>query len=133
MKKHTSTDEKLTIVKLYEKGRDIEELSKASGVCHMTIYRWVKEYRQNGTLDKRNVDGRGRPSKIDGDAANYLLDILKLPASLYGFETNLWNTERVRQVCKSELGIVVSRMAVWRFFRKIQVSKKGELCTSLLQ
>ena len=52
-----------------------------------------------GTCDTVPVnDGRGRPPKISPTDAKKLLKIIKEPASKYGFENDLWNTERIRIV-----------------------------------
>ena len=123
-KKHHSTDAKQSIVNLYEDGADINQLSKSANVSCMTIYRWVREFRKNGSMDTKKYDGRGRPSKIEGETANCLLNIIKTPASIYGFETNLWNTTRIQSVCKKELGVDASRMAIWRFLTKFDKSFK---------
>lgn len=123
-KNHHSAETKLNIVKLYENGKDVDVLAETLNVDKRTIYRWVKKYRGNESFCKDEDDGRGRPSKINKEAAECLLEILKLPASFYGFETDLWNTARIQKVCKSELGIVVSRMAIWRFLIKFNKSFK---------
>ena len=123
-KKHLTTDAKLNIVNLYENGVDINQLADSANISCMTIYRWVKRCRQNGSLDIKGSDKRGRPSKIEGEAATYLLNILKTPASIYGFETNLWNTTRIHKVCRKEMRVDASRMAIWRFLIKFDKSFK---------
>lgn len=123
-KKQTNKDVRLSIVKQYEDGADIKELSNSINVNEATIYRWLKEYRAEGNFDRKKEDGRGRPSKISGDKALNVLEMLKRPASEFGFETDLWNTTRIKATCKKELKFDVSRMGIWRFFVKFNKSFK---------
>ena len=112
-KKHLDKDTKLSVAKLYEEGVNIQEFSSSFNVSEMTIYRWVKKYRQGVSFDKKEFDGRGRPPKIDNVDAISILEALKIPASQFGFETDLWTTTRMRQLCKNELNIDISRMGIW--------------------
>ena len=123
-KKHLDKDTKLSVAKLYEEGVNIQELSSSFNVSEMTIYRWVKKYRQGVSFDKKEFDGRGRPPKIDNVDAISILEALKIPASQFGFETDLWTTTRMRQLCKNELNIDISRMGIWRLFTKLNQSFK---------
>ena len=52
------------------------------------------------------------------------MKIIKEPASKYGFENDLWNTERIRIVCKRELRINISKSGVLRFLHKFDHSFK---------
>lgn len=52
------------------------------------------------------------------------MKILKTPASKYSFETDLWNTSRLKIICNKKLGIEVSRMAIWRFLKNFDQSFK---------
>jgi transposase len=50
--------------------------------------------------------------------------MLKKPASTYGFENDCWNTQRIRVVCKKQLGVDVSRMAIFRTLRRYEYAYK---------
>ena len=124
-KKHLNSEAKTRCVKSYLRGENPETLSEIFGVTTRTIYNWVREYREYGTCDTVPVnDGRGRPPKISPTDAKKLLKIIKEPASKYGFENDLWNTERIRIVCKRELRINISKSGVLRFLHKFDHSFK---------
>ena len=61
---------------------------------------------------------------IEGVKGKKLIEFLKHSATKYGFETPLWNTRRIEILCKKELGLTVSRMAIWRFLNKMDYTCK---------
>jgi transposase len=77
----------------------------------------------NLTKKSRKI-GSGREPKINTSNAKKILQIIQKPASEYGFETDLWNSKRICQVCWSQLNLKVSRMAVWRVLVKFDQSYK---------
>ena len=123
-KKHTPLDQKLKIVKSYINGHPIEDLSEVFDVTERSIYGWVKKYNQSGTLEPSTADGRGRPAKLSSFDGKKVLQIVKKPASAFGFETDLWNTTRLKIVCQRDLKIKLSKMAIWRFLTKFEQSFK---------
>jgi len=123
-KKQTPHEQKLKIVKSYLNGHPIEDLVEVFNVTDRTIYGWLKRYKLSGTLDLEGPDGRGRPSKISPLNGEKLLEIIKKPASDFGFETDLWNTTRLQIVCRKNLKIKLSKMAIWRFLIKFEQSFK---------
>ena len=86
---------------------------------------WTNTKKINGGKEIiQNLKTRGRSSKITQSSSKKLVSIIKKPASKFGFETDLWNTKRIQVVCKKELKISVSHMAVWRFLKRINYSCK---------
>jgi transposase len=123
-KKHTPKEIKIKIVEDYQNGVPIEELSQSHNISERTIFNWLKIYEKNKNLESNKIDGRGRPPKINTDNGQKLLDILKQPASIFGFENDLWNTVRIKNICKKILKISVSKMAIWRYLTKFEHSFK---------
>ena len=124
-KKHLNSEVKMKCVKAYLKGESPALLSEIFSVTRQTIYNWVREYKEYGTCDTVPVtDGRGRPPKISPTDTKKLLKIIQQSASKYGFENDVWSTERIRIVCKHKLRINISRSGVWRFLHKFDQSFK---------
>lgn len=120
--KHPTEEMKRKAVDSYRNGLSAATVAKAFGYDRVTIHKWVREAKTKRGLSRK--PGSGRPPKFDAKNAKRLLRIIKQPASRYGFETDLWNTTRIRQVCKKKLGLNVSRMAVWRVLDKFDQSFK---------
>jgi len=123
-RKQTPPDLKVKIINAHSKGKSVKELSEIFNVTERSIYNWLKKLKTNKTAKKEKVDRRGRPSKINVSNGKKLLKIIKLPASKFGFETDLWNTSRLKIVCKKKLNIKLSKMAIWRFLNRFDYSFK---------
>ena len=119
-----SPETKLLIVKAYGNGRSAIELEKIFGHSRETIHSWVRQHRKGSDFSRRKHPGSGRFAKIDGRNGRKLLSFLKRPASSFGFETDLWNTKRIQIICKKNLKLSVSRMAIWRFLNRFEQSFK---------
>jgi transposase len=112
------------IVELYLKGKSPGELATDFKCDRTSIYRWVSDFKKNREVLRSEKPGSGRPSKIDLKNGKKLLKIISRPASNYGFETDLWNSSRLQIVCRRELKIKLSHMAIWRFLIKFGQSFK---------
>ncbi len=126
MSTHASAATKLKIVKAHEAGNSITHLSNIFKYHRNTISGWLKEFREKGkkAFIGGTIETRGRPSKICTSSEEELFEILKEPATEYGFENDLWTTKRIQNVCSSELGLRLSRMAIWRFLSRAEYSFK---------
>lgn len=121
---YATPDEKLKIVKAYRNETSVYELEKIFCHSRSSIYNWINQYRSDKTLKRKTEPGSGQPPKITDKYAKKLIKILKMPASLFGFETDLWNSVRIQTICKKQFGLKVSRMAVWRMLSKFDQSFK---------
>ena len=126
MSTHASAETKLKVVKAYESGNSIAHLSNVFKYHRNTISGWLKEFREKGkdAFIQERPETRGRHSKIDSSFEVDLFEILKEPATAYGFENDLWTTKRIQSVCSIELGLKVSRMAIWRLLSHAKYSFK---------
>jgi len=124
LNKHPSQDLKLSVIKSVHSGISISHLSKIHNFHRVTIHRWVREESDGSNFVRKVFPGSGRKPKLVGPQARRLIKIIDKPASQFGFETDLWDTKRVRIICGKKLGIKVSHMAVWRFLQKIEYSCK---------
>ena len=121
---YATSSEKLKIVKAYQNGSSVVELTKIFGYSRSAIYDWISQYEADKSLERKALPGSGRTPKISDNNAGELIVMLKRPASFFGFETDLWNSVRIQIICKKKFGLKVSRMAVWRFLSKIDYSFK---------
>ena len=123
-KKHPSSSEKIKIVKAYEEGQSVQNLSRIFEFHEMTIYRWIRESKKKSDFKRKKKPGSGRISKIDKKTGSRLLKIIKQPATEFGFETGLWNLQRVQAVLKRELKVKTSHVTIWNFFQKMNYTCK---------
>ena len=117
---------KTRCVKSYLKGESTGKLSELFGVTRQTIRNWHKKYGKYGTCETIPAfDGRGRPPKISAIEMKKFLKILGHPASNYGFETDLWNTKRMRIICERKFGVNISAAGMWYFLQNFKQSFKN--------
>lgn len=121
---HAKAEEKTKIIKAYKNGSSVIELVKIFRHSRSSIYSWINEYSINKNFTRKNNPGSGNYSKITSEHTFELVRILKKPASMFGFETDLWNSKRLQIICKKNLQIKVSKMCIWRFLNKIKYSFK---------
>ena len=105
LKKHPSQDLKASIVKSVQSGISISKLSRIHKIHRVTIHRWLREDSAGSDFARRTEPGSGRQAKLNESNAAKLIKIIDKPASKFGFETDLWDTKRVRIVCRKKLGL----------------------------
>jgi len=121
---HPTPAEKKKICSAAREGHTITHLSQIFHYHRNSISQWIKEDQQGTDFARKTSPGSGRVSKIDCVIGARLLDILKQPASKYGFENDCWTTPRIGVVCQKHLGVKVSRMAIFRTLNRYEYAYK---------
>jgi len=101
-----------------QRGQPVGQVAEAYGVNRTTLFRWLRRFTMDGQrgLDRRIGSGRPRLlAALDMEAIN---DIVLEPASVFGFETDLWTVGRLRRVIREQYGLTVSPDTVWRRLRE---------------
>jgi transposase len=100
------------------KGLPLGELAAAYGVDRTTLYRWRQRHEANGKEGLLRQHESGRPRKFQELDEEELRDIVLQPASVFGYETDLWTVARLHQVITDRHEVDVSRDTVWRRLRE---------------
>lgn len=97
-----------------DNGLSITDVAKAYGTNRSTIHRWLSRFVEDGDtgLERRPVPGR--PRKLSNIKADTLTDIVLVPATRFGYETDFWTTRRLIQVVGNEFGVWLSKQTVMR-------------------
>lgn len=101
-----------------ERGQPVGQVAEAYGVNRTTLFRWLRRFNIDGQHGLQRRVGSGRPrllAALDMEAIN---DIVLEPASVFGFETDLWTVGRLRRVIREQYGVTVSLDTVWRRLRE---------------
>jgi transposase len=101
-----------------ERGQAVGQVAEAYGINRTTLFRWVRRFGIEGSRGLERRVGSGRPrllTALDMEAVN---DIVLEPASVFGFETDLWTVGRLRRVIREQYGVTVSPDTVWRRLRE---------------
>lgn len=122
--RHPSSDLKKKVVAAYCSGNSITHLSRIFGFHRNSISQWIQISKSDPEFARSKDPGSGRPSLFEGTSGKRLLRIVAKPASHFGFETDFWTTSRIRRVCREQLNLKVSRMAIHRALVKFEQSYK---------
>jgi transposase len=96
-------------------GHSKSEVARAVGVSRTSVKNWCRAYADGGggrgrgkkkTLDALNSRKHtGRPSKMTGKQLDKLGNMLLKGAEHYGYEVDLWTTERVAALIEDKFDI----------------------------
>ena len=123
-KKHSSFEEKQKVLAAYKGGKSVKELTEIFNLHHSTIYGWIKKNQSEKSCKRKTEPGSGRFHKLDEKEVKKLINMIKKPATKFGFETPLWNTKKVQILCEEEFDVNLSRMSIWRYLRNVGHSCK---------
>jgi transposase len=100
-------------------GLPVSQVARAHNTDRTTVHRWLKRYRDSGTDDSlQRRPTSGRPRLLARVSEHNLKKIVLAPASVYGFETDLWTVSRLRAVLVEKFGQEISDDTVWRRLRE---------------
>ena len=118
--KYSTYEIRIRAVNAILTGQRKKDVAKAYQVNYTTLYRWCKRYNHHENIsDLQRKFGSGRPTTLNTDHCERLIDIVMRPASHFGYETDFWTCRRITQVVEQELKVDVSRLTVWRTLRDI--------------
>ena len=117
--KYSTYDIRLRAVRAVREGMAVAQVAKAYRTHRSTIHRWVGRCEEQGS-DKGLLrkPGSGRPRIVGELCSTELLNIVLKPASVFGYETDLWTCGRLRHVIGREFGVTPSQVTVWRRLRE---------------
>lgn len=98
------------VVALLVHGPSIAGLARRYGVSRQTIYAWRDAANSASGLTRRP---KGPPCALREDQRASLREMLLKGAVHYGFNTNLWTLERVRQLVRREFGVRYAPRSLW--------------------
>jgi transposase len=101
-----------------ERGQAVGQVAEAYGVNRTTLFRWVRRFTSEGRRGLERRLGSGRPRLLTALDLEAINDLVLEPASVFGFETDLWTVGRLRRVIREQYGITVSPDTVWRRLRE---------------
>ena len=94
-------------VRMVIDGKPKAEVARTVGASLTSIKSWYRAYVKGGrTLDALNSKRHtGRPSRMSGRQLDRLGNMLLRGAERYGYEVDLWTTERVAALIEEKFGV----------------------------
>lgn len=115
-----SIKERGLIVRLYERGKNQQEIADLIGCSQPTVHKWVTRFKQGKTLD--TLPRSGRPTKLTKKTLSRLkkkiFDIIEMRNS----EFCSVSTKQVKTIIHQEIGELYSIRHVERIMHKLGFS-----------
>lgn len=124
---------RLRAIELRKKKWSVNSIAESFGLHRGSISRWFTKHQRGGIKALKKRKAPGARSKLEDKEVEKLLSCLKQPATAFGFETPLWNCNRVRQLIKSELRTELDVSNVWRMLRSWNFTPQIPTKTALEQ
>lgn len=109
-------------IRLLKNGMSQSEIANTLGVSRQAVYGWERSFGEGGIDSLKAIPRPGRPLKAPKDAINRLTDILLKGPIAYGFQTDLWTSERVCEVFKEKFGIQYNPAHMTRILHRCGLS-----------
>jgi transposase len=105
-------------IRLWKKGKEIEDIADFCGVHYTVVYKWIRIYKQKGFKGLKRRKAKGAKPKLNKDDKKKIISWLKRSAMKFGFETPLWDCKRIQIMIKKDLGKNISISNLWVNLRK---------------
>ncbi len=93
-------------IELLKAGKKTQvEIARHLGVSEAAVSQWKKKLITEGPEALRPRQATGRPSRLDDEAKQALIEILEEGALAAGFPTEQWTQARVQKVIKRDFGV----------------------------
>lgn len=105
----------------------VQEAAATYGVTRSTVRKWRRRLHNPDYLIVRKPRGKGWLLPLE--ARQFLTDIIKQPATLYGFDDPYWTARKVVIMIDRQYGIQLSRVTAWNYLRRSNLTpqKPGTL------
>jgi transposase len=101
-------------IELLRAGASVTEVARRLGCSHSSVILWRDAVRHRGLTALKAKPAPGRPTKLLARQRERLPRLLLRGATAWGFETDLWTTERIAIVIARAFGVRLHRAHVGR-------------------
>lgn len=115
---YSTYEVRIRAVQSVERGWAVSNAADAFGITRRTLHRWLSRYESNGASGLKRSPGSGRPRTLEVMDEDELRAIVLQPASVFGYETDLWTVGRLHRIIRERYHVTVSRDTVWRRLRE---------------
>lgn len=116
---------RITAVRMVKRGIRVEDIAAGMRLNRSTVFGWLHKYRQDGLKQLKSTKATGAPPKLKQKNIFELMNILRQPATNYGFASDIWTGPRVRTLIRKKFGIKLHRDYMPRFLRRLGLVRKS--------
>ena len=109
-------------LKLRKKGWKVTKIAEAFGLHVKSVSRWFVKSSKYGEKSLRSTKAKGRGPKISIEEWKLIISLMKKNATIYGFETPLWTSKRVKLLIKIKLNKILHISKVCEWLKRLRIS-----------
>lgn len=109
-------------LKLRKKGWKVTKIAEAFGLHVKSVSRWFVKVSKHGEKSLERTKAKGKDPKISIEEWKEIISIMKKDATIYGFETPLWTSKRVKQLIKIKLNKILHISKVCEWLKRLRIS-----------
>lgn len=113
---------RLEAAKLLAQGLSEAEVARRVGAHRQSVNRWARALAEGGKRALKHPGRAGRKPRLDAKGLKRIERALKRGPQAFGYETDLWTTERIRALIEQETGVRYHPGHVWKILRKLDWS-----------
>jgi len=110
-------ERRLRALQLLRGGIGQAEVARRLGVTPQAVHYWKLRLKEGGPSALKAKPRPGRPPELDTEQIASLPELLANGALTFGYETDLWTTERVADVIAREWGVNYTNVGVWKLLK----------------
>ena len=95
------------------------EVARRVGVSPQSVSRWARQLAEGGRRSLRQAGRAGRKARLTPKNFERIERALQRGPEALGYETSLWNSQRVAHLIEREFGIQYHPGHVWRILRRL--------------
>lgn len=99
--------------RLLSRGLDQAEVARQVGAHRQSVSRWAREIEQNGPSALKRAGRAGRKPRLSAAQLERVEEALKRGPQAFGYATQLWTAQRVRDVIAQQFAVRFTPRHVW--------------------
>jgi len=113
---------RMRAIQLWHKDKKVKDIAADFGVTLSAVYEWVKDYKKGGFVALKKRKAKGAKPKLSVKEVKKLVKMLRKTADNYGFESPLWDCQKIRQLVLEKFKKSLHFSNVWRLLKKLGLS-----------
>ena len=118
----TLEERRMSAAPLFREGFSESEIARKLGVTPQAVHGWHQLLRRGGADALKKRPHTGRPPSLTEAQKKKLAKLLLDGAVASGYSTDLWTTERVREIVRRKFGATYTTVGVWKLLHKMGFS-----------
>jgi transposase len=115
----TLEERRIRAAELFHQGVPEAEIARRLGVTPQAIHGWHQAYRRQGPNGLKKRPHTGRPPSLTDQQIKKLAELLRDGATASGYSTDLWTTERVRDLVKHHFHTTYTTVGIWKLLHRM--------------